>query len=290
MAPIRYRDRDSSSSAIYVAVGALAGLAAGVLLAQRYGGLSALSEKVSRGVRDRLGERFGERFATDDREREAAGFRERGLEARDYDEEPLDDEYGDEGEELEERVLETFRNDPILSERAVDIGAIGRGIIELTGWVHADDESHHAVTLTRGVPGVDTVVNRLVVREEEDRLEESARRYDSGDADTSPRWEGIGVGIGRPRQGTSADPGRHADPKPVLEERWQREEQMTRAAADDIDNLANRRKASESLPEGDRTGGSPISPSGVPKSDHVADPASADPILREQTGRVTRAD
>jgi hypothetical protein len=41
MATIRYRDRESGAAgALYVAVGALAGLAAGVLLAQRYGGVS----------------------------------------------------------------------------------------------------------------------------------------------------------------------------------------------------------------------------------------------------------
>jgi hypothetical protein len=295
---IRRRARDdSSNAAIFVTVGALAGVAAGVLLAQRYGGLSALSEKVSRGVRDRLGERLGDRFggrfasasAESDREREAAGFRDRGNEAHDYDDEPLDDEYGDEGEELEERVLEAFRNDPILCERAIDIGAIGRGIIELTGWVHADEETQHAVTVTRGVPGVDTVVNRLVVREEEDRMDDSARRYERGESETSARWEGMGVGIGRPRQGTSADPGRHSDPKPVLEERWQREDQATRAAADDIDGIGERRSRADEI-EGDRTGGAPVAPTGVPKGDHVADPASAEPILREQTGRVTRAD
>ena len=36
---------------------------------------------------------------------------------------------------LEERVLEAFHNDPVLAERAIDIGAIGTGVIELTGWV-----------------------------------------------------------------------------------------------------------------------------------------------------------
>jgi len=300
---IRRRARDeSSNAAIFVTVGALAGVAAGVLLAQRYGGLSALSDKVSRGVRDRFGERIGERlgerfggrfaerFAGSDREREAAGFRDHGNEARDYDDEPLDEEYGDEGEELEERVLEAFRNDPVLAERAIDIGAIGRGIIELTGWVHADDETQHAVTVTRGVPGVDTVVNRLAVREEEERMDDSARRYENGESETSPRWEGMGVGIGRPRQGTSADPGRHSDPKPILEERWQREEQMTRGAADDIDGLTRNGRSKAEEIEGDRTGGSPVAPSGVPKGDHVADPSSAEPILREQSGRVTRAD
>jgi BON domain len=297
---LRHRD-DSSNTTLFVAIGALAGITAGVLLAQRYGGLSTLSDKVSRGVRDRLGDRFGERFGERfrerfasrsehaERERAAAGFRERGNEARDYDDEPLDEEYDDEGEELEERVLEAFRNDPILSERAIDIGAIGRGIIELTGWVHADEETQHAVTVTRGVPGVDTVVNRLVVREEEDRMDDSARRYERGESETSPRWEGMGVGTGRPRQGTSADPGRHADPRVELEDKWQDTGKAMRAAAEDLDDITERRSHADQI-QGDRTGGAPVAPSGVPKGDHVADPASAEPILREQTGRITRAD
>jgi hypothetical protein len=280
MATIRYRDRDSSASgALFVAVGALAGIAAGVLLAQRYGGLSGLSQRVR--------ERFGDALDDDAQEETAAGGRPSGMDAPDYEDEPLGDD-ADEGEVLEERVLEAFRNDPILAERAIDIGAIGTGIIELTGWVHADDETHHAVTVTRGVPGVSTVVNRLTVREEEDRYDERGRRYRAGDEETSPRWEGMGIGTGRPRQGTSDDPDRHADPKPILEERWQREQQAIRAAADDLEGLAERRASTgESVPM-DRTGGAPVAPSGVPKGDHVADPASADPVLREQTGRSDR--
>jgi hypothetical protein len=292
MARIRYRYRrreESHTGTVLLAVGALAGLAAGVLIAQRYGGLSAISGRVSRvrdGVRERVRERFGRRAAAG--EPDVPG---RGSEAQDYDEEPLDESYADEGEELEERVLEAFRNDPILSERAVDIGAIGRGIIELTGWVHAEDESHHAVVVTRGVPGVETVVNRLTVREDEDRLDETGRRYERGEAETSARWEGQGVGTGRPRQGSSGDPGRHADPKPVLQERWLREEQAVRAAGDELDQAATERRArNDRAIEMDRDGGAPLAPSGVPKGDHVADPASAEPILREQTGRVTRAD
>jgi hypothetical protein len=230
-----------------------------------------------------------ERFVDEtDEESRDAEFGGRGFEAEDFDDDDTDvDEDTDEGEMLEERVLEAFRNDPILSERAIDIGAMGRGIIELTGWVHADEESTHAITVTRGVPGVETVVNRLVVREEEERLGEAGGRYVRGESEASPRWEGIGVGTGRPRQGTSADPARHADPKPILEDRWLSEEQALRAAADDTESLAERRAKTHEI-EGDRTGGSPLSPSGVPKSDHVADPASAEPILREQTGRVDR--
>lgn len=299
MARIRYRYRrrqESHAGTVLLAVGALAGLAAGVLLAQRYGGLSALSGRVGRvrdGVRERVRDRLGDRFSRFGRRAAAeTDVPGRGSEAQDYDEEPLDESYADEGEELEERVLEAFRNDPTLSERAVDIGAIGRGIIELTGWVHAEDESHHAVVLTRGVPGVETVVNRLTVREDEDRLDETGRRYERGEAETSARWEGQGVGTGRPRQGTSGDPGRHADPKPVLQERWLREEQAVRAAGDELDEVtgAERRARSDKGVEKDRDGGAPLAPGGVPKGDHVADPASAEPILREQTGRVTRAD
>ena len=289
MARIRYRYRrrqESHTGTVLLAVGALAGLAAGVLLAQRYGGLSALSERMRDSVRDRVRDRFGRRGATGERDAVPG----RGSDAQDYDEEPLDEAYADEGEELEERVLEAFRNDPILSERAVDIGAIGRGIIELTGWVHAEDESHHAVVMTRGVPGVETVVNRLTVREDEDRYDESARRYERGETETSARWEGQGVGTGRPRQGTSADPGRHSDPKPVLQERWQREAQAVRAAGADLDEVSAERRNRADEIAGDRDGGAPVAPSGVPKGDHVADPASAEPILREQTGRVTRGD
>lgn len=279
MATIRYRDRESSTSgAIFVAVGALAGLAAGVLLAQRYGGLTGLSQR----VRDRFAEAALE---GEDTEAGLVG-RPSAHDVPEYDDEPLGED-ADEGEVLEERVLEAFRNDPVLSERAIDIGAIGTGIIELTGWVHADDETHHAVTVTRGVPGVDTVVNRLTVRDDEDRYEERGRRYESGDEETSPRWEGMGIGTGRPRQGNSSEPDRHADPKVPLEDRWQGEEAALRDAADDMEGLAERRASATEL-EGDRTGGSPIAPTGVPKGDHVADPAAAEPLLREQTGRVDR--
>jgi hypothetical protein len=285
MATIRYRDRDrSAAGTVYVAVGALAGLAAGVLLAQRYGGLSGLGAR----VRDRVAAARGEERDGDQRPT--------GHDVPEYDDEPLtaagarDDDQGDdemdEGEELEERVLEAFRNDPVLSERAVDIGAVGSAVIELSGWVHSEEESHHAVTVTRGVPGIDTVVNRLEVRDEASRMADSARRYASGESETSPRWEGMGVGTGRPRQGVSTDGARHADPRTELEDRWQSQQQSVRAAADDMENLAERRQRTSANVQGDETGGSPIAPSGVPKGDHVADPASAEPFLREQTGRV----
>ena len=282
----RYRDEPSSSGILYLAAGALAGMTAGVFLAQRFGGLSGVTARVRErfaAARDEFesGARYG-----DDR----FGFDE-SLDADEMDDLGTAEDLGigaeSADEELEERVLTAFRNDPIMSERAVDIGTI-----ELTGWVHSEEESEHAVTLTGGVPGVESVVNRLAVRTAESQARSASRRYASGDPSlTEARWEGQGVGTGRRRQGTSADPDRHADPKPELEERWLSEQNAIEAAADDIEGVAERRKKTKKQPQGDRTGGAPIAPSGVPKADHVADPESARDVSREDTGRDTlRAD
>jgi hypothetical protein len=262
-----------------------------VLIAQRFGGLSGVTARVrdrlaaaSRGDAEPTARYSTEREALDDETLDAVRSYDTGA-------------YGGddaEGEDyvLEERVLTAFHNDPIMSERAVDIGAIGEGIIELTGWVHSDEEAEHAITLTRGVPGVDTVVNRLAVRDAENNFRASSRRYAEGDpALTEARWEGQQVGTGRRRQGSSAEADRHADPKPELEDRWLNKEHSVEAAADDIEGIAERRKSTKKQPKGDRTGGSPIAPTGVPKADHVADPASASEPAKDETARDTyRAD
>src|SRR5258705_1863326 len=103
---LRFADDESSTTGTVTSVllGAVAGFAVGMLVAQRFGGLSGLADRVRR--------------RTDADEAEASspaaadGYSE-------YDEEY--DELEDEGvpnEGLEERVLEAFRNDPILCERA----------------------------------------------------------------------------------------------------------------------------------------------------------------------------
>jgi hypothetical protein len=261
MSPLRYRDDDSQSNGLlYMAAGAILGLAAGLVVADRFGGFSALTSK----LRDRVG-----RIREHDDDDEHEGDHE------DEHEDVEDDEV------LEERVLEAFRNDPILSERAVDIGAIGDGIIELTGWVHEADEATHAVTITRGVPGVETVVNRLDVRlggaaeEENDEIDDDPSAPLPGG-----RWEGQQVGTGRRRQGNSSEADRHEDPKPELEDRWLSKEQAIRDAAGDVDGAAERRRSLKKTPRGDRTGGSPVAPTGVPKADHVAEPDSAPDSMR----------
>src|SRR3954470_15505516 len=226
MTRFRHRDDESSSTAIVVGavVGAVAGFAAGMLVAQRVGGFSGLTSKIRR-----------RRGASHDEARTRAyGVADDEDEFEDVEEDEVEGEGYD--ETLEERVLEAFRNDPIPSERAIDIGSLNDGVIELAGWVEDEGEARHAVTSARGVPGVDTVVNRVAIGDEERRFEEAARRVREGDPSlTEARWEGGGVGTGRRRQGNSDEPDRHATPKPELEERWQRADDALTNAADDVE-------------------------------------------------------
>src|SRR6266513_1197097 len=169
--PFLYEEEEDDSSgrnAILIAIGAAAGFAAGVLMAERFGGFKGLTERIK--------DQFG--GGTDGEE----DFDYEGLEEDEFDpdfDEEVDTPKGslNGSEELEERVLEAFRNDPTLSERAIDIGAVEDGIIELTGWVNSDEESHQAVVVARGVPGVETVVNRLAVNSDEDLFDDAAHHY-----------------------------------------------------------------------------------------------------------------
>jgi BON domain len=278
MSPFRYRDEppyiyaeeeeSSSRNALYIAIGAAAGFAAGVLMAERFGGF--------KGLTDRIKDTFG--GGTGEGEEE---FDYEGLDEDEFDPDFDDDFDTPKGsmngsEELEERVLEAFRNDPTLSERAVDIGAVEDGIIELTGWVNSEEESHQAVVVARGVPGVETVVNRLVIRTDEALFDDAAHRYEDGDPSFTERhWEGQQVGTGRRRQGNSTEIDRHADPRNILEDRSLKEDRAFMAAADEIPDTPVRAKSSKKAARGGRNDGSAVAPSGVPKADHVADPEHA---------------
>jgi hypothetical protein len=282
MSPFRYRDEppyiyaedeeeSPARNALYIAISAAAGFAAGVLMAERFGGF--------KGLTDRIKDTFGAGGGTGDEEEE---FDYEGLDEDEFDPDIDDDELEPSKaslngvEELEERVLEAFRNDPILSERAIDIGAVEDGIIELTGWVNSDDESHQAVVIARGVPGVDTVVNRLAIRSDEDMFDDAAHKYEDGDPPFTQRhWEGQQVGTGRRRQGNSTEIDRHADPRNVLEDRSLKEDKAFMAAAEDIPDAAERRTKAKKTARGGRNDGSAVAPSGVPKADHVTDPGSA---------------
>jgi hypothetical protein len=267
MSHLRYHDDDDSSTGTGIAtvlLGAVAGFAVGMFVAQRVGGFSGLAQSLR-------GRRSSEDAADATTPSVADDF-------ADFDDDFDDDEIEvSEPSGLEEHVLEAFRNDPILAERAIDIGGIGEETIELAGWVLSEDEAEHAVTIARGVPGVQTVVNRIAIGDEEERLRDHARLFAEGDdAHTEAHWEGHTVGTGRRRQGTSADPDRHADPRVELAERWTSADQELKQSAEDVDSIAaERRKREKKIMKGDRTGGSPIAPTGVPKGDHVADPTNA---------------
>lgn len=248
MSRFRFRDEESSKGTTIatVLIGAVAGFAVGMYVAQRVGGFSGLAARLKkRGAGDLLGRHFqAADYDEIEGEEEVADASEDGVEHTASDaEDDLDDADGDGVPMLEERVLEAFNNDPILAERAIDIGSEGAGVIELAGWVESDTEAEHAMTLARGVPGVETIVNRLLVDDEEKQIGENLRRFESGDpALADARWEGQQVSIGKRRQGTSADTDRHADPKPVLEEHWLSEREAIRNAADDLEDIKAERR------------------------------------------------
>ncbi len=181
-----FRRRQRSNSILLVAVGAVAGLVLGVVIAERTGGVEGLLKgRGGRGGR-RLPRQDGWRSESrghggytpeDDDEHELAPESISHMHVRGgYDD--IDDSYDiEELEELEERVLEAFRNDPILAERAIDIGAVDGDTVELTGWVHSPSEIGHALTLARGVPGVEAVVDRLAVRVSNEPRNHSGEQY-----------------------------------------------------------------------------------------------------------------
>lgn len=161
----REPEHSTAKSIILLTVGIAAGVATGIALAQRYGGFSGISDRLSLRARENLRpDSDSDRFYSATEEGHSPDSDEEYFSSRE--DGPLSSM-----EELEERVLEAFRNDPILSVRAIDIGAIEEGVIELTGWVHEADETNHAVIIARGTPGVITVVNRLAVRNEDERFE-----------------------------------------------------------------------------------------------------------------------
>ncbi len=117
---------------------------------------------------------------------------------------------------LEERVLNEFLLDEILSERAIDIGAVTTGIIELTGSVRTEEEAQRAVNLAGRVPGVETVVNRLNV-EETGRVS-TRRRLDEDELQGTfgPSAGRVG-GMGRRRQSPETEPERPDDSQRMRE-------------------------------------------------------------------------
>lgn len=172
---------------LWLATGAVLGVAVGVLVADRRNGRrSSLRGLVGRGRRfattamrqwgpllETVGSIRG-LWDAPDADEDEAWAEEEGIEEPTAAAEPDDDEAEEEEDEdeapddegaLDARVLEAFSNDPVLARRAVEIDSPREGVIVLYGRVRSDREVKHAVTLARGVPGVVRVRERLTVRE-----------------------------------------------------------------------------------------------------------------------------
>jgi BON domain len=126
--------------------------------------------------------------------------------------------------DLEDAVLAAFHGDEVLCECGIDVGAISRGIVELSGSVWTREESHRAMSVAQGVPGVETVVNRMEIEAERERLHP---RFDTRDDEglqmSGAEWTGNQSGMGRRRQGDETDPARPDD------SHYQREEALEQA-------------------------------------------------------------
>ena len=150
--PIRRRPTPPAS-VVLLALGAVTGVALGVLVAARVGGLPGL-----------LGRPRRPQVPRNPARRDEEGLSEEGLSGafpnRERPRRPVVPSH----EEIEARVLEVFCHDPVLVTSTIDIGAVGLGTIELTGWVDSTSEIAHALTLARGVPGVHAVVDQLAIR------------------------------------------------------------------------------------------------------------------------------
>ncbi len=69
----------------------------------------------------------------------------------------------EDAEHLEHRVLDALRRDVVLGRRAVRVGILQGGIVELTGRVNHGSEVGLAGDVVRAVGGVRTVLNHLLV-------------------------------------------------------------------------------------------------------------------------------
>jgi hypothetical protein len=105
-------------------------------------------------------------------------------------------------EQLETQTVDALCADAVTGRCAIDVAALGPGVIELTGTVPDESASDRAAEVTQRVSGVATVVNRLRVEVLEQHLEETRRRHDRGDPSLQAAgWEGMRGGMGARRQG-----------------------------------------------------------------------------------------
>jgi hypothetical protein len=190
----KYRSTPQTGTLKWVATGAVAGAALGILAARRFRSVYALAREVRRWLsgaqqflvaEDEIVERLHRRptrslAETDEWEDEDEIDEDAGATLEDESE--ASDELVDEDaatptgavstraqrreeRRLAMRVLAAFEEDGVLSARAVDITPAPDGVIELTGRVRTADEAARAAAVARRVDGVTMVVNRIRIRD-----------------------------------------------------------------------------------------------------------------------------
>jgi hypothetical protein len=118
---------------------------------------------------------------------------------------------------LEESAVEVLRRDRLTGNCAIDVAALGPGIIELSGIVPTLEIGQRAARLLHALDGVRTVVNRLETGSLEDHLAENRLRRARGEPALRERqWYGMSVGTGRRRQSPNTESGRDDD---IVEQR-----------------------------------------------------------------------
>lgn len=111
------------------------------------------------------------------------------------------------------QVARAFDQDIELAARDLGVTRISDGVIEVTGVVADRDQRQRAVAMAHNAPGVHTVVNRLVLEDEERRAEENRARH----RDTPIQHTGMGVGMGTRRQSPDTDPDRPSDRQKLVD-------------------------------------------------------------------------
>jgi hypothetical protein len=174
------------------ALGTLGGLAIGALVLRGLGLRPAVEAEGHQETEPR----------PEPRARPATQFRPVGVRRAPRDQEAL--------AALEDAVLDAFLDDEMLRECGIDVGAISRGIVELSGSVWTREEAQRAMSVAHAVEGVETVVNRMEIEDERGRLHP---RNDSDDEgfEMSGEWTGHQSGMGSRRQGDQTDPDRPDD-------------------------------------------------------------------------------
>jgi hypothetical protein len=113
---------------------------------------------------------------------------------------------------LEDAAVEALRGDPRTGVCAIDVAAVGPGVIELSGVVPDASVARHAAQLLQSVPGVRTVISRLEEGTTEERLARNRERLARGEPGLRDRrWYGVRVGTGQRRQSPATEPDRPDD-------------------------------------------------------------------------------